>query len=66
MEVELYKYHIEEALIEAIESRCECRFPRANLVKASFSCARSPNLTTYRNTLIGTMPPSSLDSFRTG
>ena len=54
MEAELYKYHIEEALVEAIESRCECHFPRANLLKASFSCASSPNLTTYRNTLIGT------------
>jgi hypothetical protein len=50
----LYKYHIEEALFEAIESRCKCCFPRVNLLKASFSCASSPNLTTYRNTLIGT------------
>ena len=53
-EAELYKYYIEEALIEAIESRCECHFPKVNLLKASFSCAISPNLTTYRNTLIGT------------
>ena len=54
MEAELYKYNIEEALTEAIESRCECHLPRANLLKASFSCGSSPNLTTYRNTLIGT------------
>ena len=53
-EFELYKYHIEEALIEAIESRCECHFPKGNLLKASFSCSSSPSLTTYRNTLIGT------------
>ena len=53
-EAELYKYHIEETLIEAIESRCECHFPKENLFEASFSCASSPNLTTYRNTLIGT------------
>ena len=50
----MYKYHIEEALVEAVESRCECHFPKANLIKASFSCSSSPNLTTYRNTLIGT------------
>ena len=54
MEAELYKYHIEEAIVEAIESRCECHFPRANLLQPLFSCASSPNLTTYRNTLIGT------------
>ena len=53
-EAELYKHHIEVALIEAIESRCECHFPRENLLKALFTCANSSNLTTYRNTLIGT------------
>ena len=52
--MELYKYHIEKALIEAIESRCECHFPKDNLLKALFICASSPNVTTYRNTLIGT------------
>ena len=36
---EIYKYYIEEALVEAIESHCKCHFP---------------NLTTYRNTIIGT------------
>ena len=53
-EAELYKYHIEEALIEAIESRCECHFPKENLFEPTFSCVRSPHLTTYRNTLVGT------------
>ena len=52
--LELYKSNIEMALINAIESRCECRFPRDHLLKATFKCASSPNLTTYRNTLIGT------------
>ena len=52
MEAELYKRHIEEALVEAVES-CECHFPKANLLKASFSCASSSNLTIYQNTLIG-------------
>ena len=50
----MYKYHIEEALIEAIESRCECHFPKHNFFTARFSCAGSPNMTTYRNTLVGT------------
>ena len=53
-EIELYKYFIEEALIEAIKLRCECHFPRKNLLQESFSCSSSPHLTTYRNTLIGT------------
>ena len=52
--MKLYKSDIEEALIEAIESHCECRFPKDHLLKAIFKCASSPNLTTYRNTLIGT------------
>lgn len=52
--MELYKYYIEEALIEAIKHRCECHFPRENLLQESFSCASSPHLTTYRNALIGT------------
>ena len=50
----MFKYHTEEALVEAVESHCECHFPKANLMKASFSCSSSPNLTTYRNTLTGT------------
>ena len=52
--IDLYTYHIEAALIEAIESRCECHFPKENLFNASFSCSDSPNLATYRNTLTGT------------
>lgn len=50
----MYKYHIEKSLTEAIESRCECLFPKDNLLEATFSCGHSPNLTTYRNTLLGT------------
>ena len=53
-EIEMYKHFIEEALIEAIKLRCECHFPRENLLQESFSCSSSPHLTTYRNTLIGT------------
>ena len=53
-EVELYKHYVEEALFEAIMLRCECHFPREHLLQETFSCASSPNLTTYRNTLIGT------------
>ena len=52
--MELHQHNIEEALIEAIESRCECHFPEDHFLKPMFSCANSPNLTTYRNTLIGT------------
>ena len=55
-EMEVYKYFIEEALIEAIKLHCECHFPRENLLQESFSCSSSPHLsmTTYRNTLVGT------------
>ena len=50
----MYKYYVEEALIEAIKLRCECHFLSENLLQESFSCSSSPHLTTYRNTLIDT------------
>lgn len=53
-EAELYKYHVEKSLVEAVEQRCECHFPKDSLLGARFSCEMSPNLTTYRNTLLGT------------
>ena len=53
-DLDLYNHIIEKALIEAVESRCECHFPKAHLFEATFSCTSSPNLATYRNTLIGT------------
>ena len=53
-EVEVYKYFIEEALVEAIKLHCECHFPRENLLQETFSCLSLPHLTTYRNTVVGT------------
>ena len=53
-EAGIYKKFVEKAVIEAIERGCECIFPPDHLLEASFSCESSPNLTTYRNALIGT------------
>ena len=49
-----YSHYIKLGLVEAIERRCKCHFPTTNLLEESFSCEDSPNLMTYRNTLLGT------------
>ena len=46
--------HIEEALIKAVEGRCECHFPRSHLLNGSFHCQCSSTQAIYRNVLIGT------------
>ena len=54
MKATIYRNNIEDALEEAIKRRCRCSFSKDNLLIGSFGCDTSPNLTTYRNTLIGT------------
>ena len=40
--------------MEAVESRCKCRFPLSNLLEESFICEVSPDLLTYRAAVLGT------------
>ena len=49
-----FRRQTEDALIEAVESRCKCHFPRSHLFNGSFHCQSSRTHVTYRNTLIGT------------
>ena len=53
-QVVLYSHFIKLGLVEAIEHHCKCHFPITNLLEESFNCEDSPNLMTYRNTLLGT------------
>ena len=53
-QVEEYSYFIKVALAEAIKRHCKCHFPITNFLEESFSCEDSPNLMTYRSTLLGT------------
>ena len=45
---------MEEALIEAVEIRCKCHFPRSHLLNGIFHCQSSSTHATYRNTLLET------------
>ena len=49
-----FRRQIEDALIDAVESRCKCHFPHSHLLNGSFHCQSSSTHVTYRNTLIGT------------
>ena len=51
---EQYSYFIKVGLVEAIKHRCRCHFPITNLPEELFICEDSPNLMTYRSTLLGT------------
>ena len=52
--VTTYRQYIEHALLDVIERQCKCTFPKNNLMDESFSCDKSPYVTTYRNTISGT------------
>ena len=53
-QVSSHQIHIKNAIIEALEFRCQCKIPRSNLLEGKFSCRSSNSHATYRNILIGT------------